>query len=364
MSTKQNEDQEKDKVRFFNVSLVNGNLMSLPRLQEPQALVGALVHYMEASDPKFAWVQFLFRRANLTSAFVGLKNSIHEGAEDIKTKRVSIVDGSEYDRAELHGDWYRRSGERMKKIDGIATAPHILLAIQGMWVGPDPKLLRGLPFGDCYDEHDRLGVFVYRNPWMLRELVERTMVTDVYPYFWSYARSRLEPPSFVVTPEEFPYYVHLPIAKDKAELPSLCFEQWSRETQKGSVGGEEPRVAVPRSKLLRLAKVPLIGEPLKDEEAGKLGGLLPSTSVRGFELIHAGGRTEILLSSHTEEDMREYAWAFESVYGALTVQVCAEKPPFLKDVPGIVGLKTAPCSPPPTKGRSLGPLFRRRVDRT
>ena len=361
MSAKQSKSGEREtKVRFFSASLLNGNLMSLPRLQQPQALMGALVHYMEAADPEFAWVQLLFRRANLTSAFVGLKNSIHAGAEQIKTPKRSWIDDSEYDRAELHGDWYRRSGERMKKIDGIATAPHVLLAVQGMWVGPDPKQLLGLPFRDCYDEHDRLGVFVYRNPWMLRELVERRMVTDLSSYFRNYAGSRLEPPSFVATPEEVPYYVHLPLAREKKSLPSLGFEQYVRDTEKGFIEGGKPKgpAVAPRSKILKLAKVPLIGEPLKDKEQEKLG-LLPSVAVRGFELTHVPGRTEILLSSHSEEDMGEYAWAFQSVYGALALEPCTEKPPFLEKIPKIVGLDTTPRPHRGSTSWSLRSLFRR-----
>ena len=70
--------------------------------------------------------------------------------------------------------------------------------------------MSSLPFKDCHDEFDRLGVFVYRNPWMLAELVERRMVEDVSSYIMSYAHSRLEPPSFLITQDEIPYYLHMP----------------------------------------------------------------------------------------------------------------------------------------------------------
>lgn len=70
-----------------------------------------------------------------------------------------------------------------------------------MWVG-DPRQLSTLPFKDCHDELDRLGTFVYHNPWMLAELVEGRMVTDASSYIMSYSRSRLEPPSFLTTQEE------------------------------------------------------------------------------------------------------------------------------------------------------------------
>ena len=192
-----------EKVRFFNVSLVNATPMSLPKFPQPQRLMGELIHSIEAANPRFAWVQFLFKRVNLSPTLVALKNSMHVAAEQIKTPKRSIIDDSEYDRPELYRDWYKRSGERIKRIDALANAPHVLLAIQGMWVS-DPRLLSTLPFKDCHDELDRLGTFLYRNPWMLVELVERRMVEDVSPYIMSYSRSRLESPSFLLTQEEIP----------------------------------------------------------------------------------------------------------------------------------------------------------------
>ena len=201
-----------DRVSFFNVSLINANVMSIPRFAQPQRLIGELVRSLEAASPRFAWIQFLFRRVNYSPTLVALKNVMHYAAEQIKTPKRSWIDDSEYDRAELHRDWYKRSAERIKRIDAIANVPHVLLAIQGLWVG-DARMLSTLPFKDCHDEFDRLGIFVYRNPWMLAELVERRMVGDVSSYIMSYASSRLEPPSFLITQEEVPYYLHLPIAK-------------------------------------------------------------------------------------------------------------------------------------------------------
>ena len=253
-------------VRLFNVSLIKPTAMSHPKFPQPQRLMGELIHSIEAANPTFAWVQFLFKRVNLSPTLVALKNSMHVAAEQIKTPKRSIIDDSEYDRPELYRDWYKRSGERIKRIDAIANVPHVLFAIQGMWVG-DPRQLSTLPFKDCYDELDRLGTFVYRNPWMLVELVERRMVEDVSHYIMSYARSRLEPPSFLVTPDEIPHFVHLPIVKEQSALKSVVFTQYSPVVSKGGVEGAEEPEGRGAAKVLRLTEVTLNKEPLKDKEA-------------------------------------------------------------------------------------------------
>ncbi|MDG7025008.1 MAG: hypothetical protein JRN45_10880 [Nitrososphaerota archaeon] len=333
-----------EKVRFFNVSLVNATPMSLPKFPQPQRLMGELIHSIEAANPRFAWVQFLFKRVNLSPTLVALKNSMHVAAEQIKTPKRSIIDDSEYDRPELYRDWYKRSGERIKRIDALANAPHVLLAIQGMWVS-DPRLLSTLPFKDCHDELDRLGTFLYRNPWMLVELVERRMVEDVSPYIMSYSRSRLESPSFLITQEEIPYYLHLPVASTQGFLESLGKRSsYSPDVQPGGLeGGEEEGGSHPAAKkasramVLRLAEVPKIVEPLKDEQLQRLA-LLPSTTARGFEVIFSGGGSEILLSSKTVRDLKEYLGVMESVYGTISVVEATDMPAYLKEIPGIVGL--------------------------
>ena len=331
-----------EEVHYFNASPNNATPMSLPKFPPPQRLMGELIHSIQAANPRFAWVQFLFKRVNLSPTLVALKNSMHVAAEQIKTPKRSVMDDSEYDRPELYRDWYKRSGERIKRIDALANAPHVLLAIQGMWVG-DPRQLSTLPFKDCHDELDRLGTFVYRNPWMLVELVERRMVEDVSPYFMSYARSRLESPSFLVAQEEIPYYLHLPVASAQGFLESLGKRSsYSPDVQPGGVeGGEDEEVTHPaaskasRAKVLRLAEVPKIVEPLKDDQLQRLA-LLPSTTVRGLEIVFSGGGSEILLSSKTERDLNEYLGVMESVYGTLTSMKATDTPPFLKEIPGIV----------------------------
>src|SRR2546426_6292045 len=326
-----------ENVRFFNVSLINANVMSIPRFAQPQRVIGELVRSLEAASPRFAWVQFLIRRVNYSPTLVALKNAMHLAAEQIKTPKRSWIDDSEYDRAELHRDWYKRSAERIKRIDAIANVPHVPLAIQGVWVG-DPRMLSTLPFKDCHDEFDRLGVFVYRNPRMLAELVERRMVGEVSPYIMSYASSRLEPPSFLITQEEVPYYLHLPIAKQTDFLKSVSWKQHSSEMREGGVEGGEPRTEEVHSNVLNLARVPWIDEPLKEKEIERLS-LLPSPTERGFEIIFEDGRTKFILSSQTEWDAGEYLGVLESVYGELDVVPTSPRPDFLMQISKIVGLE-------------------------
>ena len=54
-------------------------------------------------------------------------------------------------------------------------------------------------------------IFQYRDPRMLLELIDRRMVEDISEYLSRYTGSRLEPPSFIVTPEELKSYIHLPV---------------------------------------------------------------------------------------------------------------------------------------------------------
>ncbi|MDV3277098.1 MAG: hypothetical protein LYZ69_01355 [Nitrososphaerales archaeon] len=332
-------------MRFFNVSLINANVMSSPRYPEPQRFVGELIHSIEAASPRFAWVQLLFRRANYSPSLVALKNDINLAAVHIKTPKTSIIDDSEYDRPELHRDWFKKSAERIKRIDAIVNSPQVLLAIQGMWVG-DPGDISSLPFKDCHDELDRLGTFVYRNPWMLVDLVERRMVEDVSPYFMSYTRSRLEPPSFLITKDELPYFVHLPIVKEASSMKSVAFSQYSPVVPGGDVEGAGEPEGRGVSKVLRLTRVPLIKEPLKEKDAERLS-LLASPAVRSLEVVFTSGKTDVLISSGSVPGLNEYLAVLKSVYGELGAQSIEPNPAFLTELPGIVGLEAAPV-----KGRA------------
>ena len=369
-----------DKVRFFNVSLVNASVMSVPRFPQPQRLIGELIHSVEAASPRFAWVQFLFQRVNYSPTLVALKNAMYYAAEQIKTPKTSLIDDSEYDRAELHRDWYKRSGERIKRIDAIVNRPHVLLAIQGMWVG-NPGFLSSLPFKDCHDEFDRLGLFVYRNPWMLAELVERRMVEDVSSYIMSYASSRLEPPSFLVTQEE-PTLLRSSASGQDGQLPevdkqdALLRRDWD---------GAGRRVRA-RGRARRLHSA-FAGEGADHHRAAEGDGDREAVdaavvSGEGFrDYSSRDGRTEMLLSSSSAQGVRRIPERADVCVRGTPGRRSSPKPEFLKQVPEIVGLTSfrpsvplKPVSPPssierrfaidadPGKQRHALPHARRRGD--
>ncbi len=338
----QKKESAEKRVRFFNVSLRNGIVVSTPSYPEKQAFLAHLIRALEGANPDFAWIQFLFVSSDYSSALVRLKNSMHRAKASIEQPTIDMVSGEERDRRELHRDYYGQSDTRMKKIDDIATKPTITLAIQGMWVADkESSSASVLPFDHCSDEHDSLAVFQYRDPRMLLELVDRRMVVDISEYFDRYTRSRMEPPSFLVTPDELVSYIHLPAGEVAKSLSSLEDEESKREFTQGKVEEEEEGKASQSSdissKLVRLAKVPTTEEVLEDSAVQPLSHLAAPT-VRTFELVYSGGTTEALLSAETVEDMRNYFGLLNLVYGSMKFETTEAIPLFLRELPAIVGL--------------------------
>jgi hypothetical protein len=323
------------KVRFFSVSLRNGIVMSTPAYPEKQAFVAHLIRALETSNPEFAWTQFLFVRSDYRAALVRLKNSIHASKVAIEQPYVDLVSGQENERRELHRDYYRRADSRMKKVDDIVAKPTVTLAIQGMWVSDDPGSINSLPFDHCVDEHDSLAIFQYRDPRMLIELVDRRMVQDISKYLDGYTKSRLEPPSFIATPEELRSYIHLPAGETAVSLSSLGGGTSTRGFTLASVDGEEANLGDVSSKLVRLEAVPKMEKALEDSSVQPLVHLASST-VRTFELVYSDGRTDLLLSAETVEDMREYAGLLTLVYGDMKLGRAEPRPDFLRKLPGML----------------------------
>jgi len=324
------------KVRFFSVSLRNGVVMSTPAYPEKQAFVAHLIRALESSNPEFAWIQFLFVRSDYRAALVRLNNSIRAAKLAIEQPSVDLVSGQESERRELHRDYYRRADSRMKKVDDIVTKPTVTLAIQGMWVSDDPGSVNALPFDHCVDEHDSLAVFLYRDPRMLPELVDRRMVEDISKYLDGYAKSRLESPSFIVTPDELQSYVHLPAGETAMSLSSLEGGTSTRGFIPASVDGEEANLGEVSSNLVRLVAVPKMEKVLEDSSVQPLAHLASST-VRTFELVYEGGKTEVLLSAATVEDMREYSGLLGLVYGGLKLEKVEARPDFLRELGAMAG---------------------------
>ncbi len=335
------EKDGKKRVRFFNVSLRNGIVMSTPAYQDKQSFVAHLIRALETSNPDFAWIQFLFVKSDYGTELVRLKNSIHRTKTAIEQPSVDLISGQQQDRKQLYRDYYRRTDARMKKVDDVVTKPTITMAIQGLWVSGEPDSIKALPFDHCSDEHDSLALFRYRDPRMLIELVNRRMVVDITEYFDRFTKSRMEPPSFLVTQEELVSYIHLPAGEVAKSLDSLTDEESKREFTEGKVEGKEEteggQSSDISSKLVKLAKVPTTDEALEDAAVQPLSHLAAPT-VRTFELVYSGGKTDLLLSAETVEDMRKYAGLLGLVYGTLKLEDSKSRPAFLHDLPAIMGL--------------------------
>jgi len=332
---------DKRRVRFFNVTLKNGIVMSTPGCEERQTLIADLIRVLETSNPNFAWVQFLFVRSNYSSALVRLKNSIHKTKVAIEQPSVDLISGQERDRRELQRDYYRRAEARMMKIDDVVTKPTITMAIQGMWIGSrDPRQTLALPFEHLADEHDSLALFLYRDPRMLLELVDRRMVEDISRYLDSYTGSRVEPPSFLLTPEELPSYIHLPAGNWVGSLNSLSWGTFGKGLIRGNIAGEgqaKSRDDIDTN-LVRLLKVPKVEKPLEERDTEPLAHLA-STTPRSFELIYSGKKTDVLLAAETAEELRTYVDILDAVYGQLKCEKIDALPSFLGQLPAIVGLE-------------------------
>jgi hypothetical protein len=338
--------QPKKKVRYFNASLKNGIVVSTPSYPEKQAFVAQLVHALETANPDFAWVQFLFVQADHHAKLVRLKNSIHRAKKAIEEPAYSFLTDKMHERRELHRDFYRMADARMTKVDVLVTRPTVVLAIQGMWVGSqDSDMAGALPFAHCSDEHDSLAVFQYRDPRMLRELVDRRMVTDIGEYLERFTGSRLEPPSFMAAPEGLRTFVHLPVGEAAESLQSIhggpSAKGYTRAKVKEDQGEDTKPDPGPRgditSRFVRLAEVPEMKGILEDSSIQPLDHL-PSTTVRTFELLYSNGHTEFVFSSETVEDMRKYAQLLDSVYGELKLEKADQTPGFLQELPRILGL--------------------------
>ncbi len=178
---------------------------------------------------------------------------------------------------------------------------------------------------------------------MLLELVDRRMVVNISECFDRYTRSRLDPASFLVTPEELQSYVHLPAGETAASLRSLEGGTSTRAFTLASIAGEK---TIPRSgddissRLVRLARVPKNEKILEDSSVQPLSHLAAST-VRTFELVYSGGKTDILLSAETVEDMRKYTGLLSLVYGGLKFEMAEPQPAFMMELPVVTGLLSA-----------------------
>ncbi len=347
-------------VVFFNVALKDFHPMSVPVCEPPQTLVGETIHAMERDDPRFAWVQFLFVFKDHSRSMSRIKEELHSFKGFAETKDVTY-EGVERERKELGEEWYRQVDRRAKKIEEALTQSNVLVAIQGMWVGEGQgcaQTVRDLPFSRCADEFDRLEEFLYRDPRMLVNLVERTMVTDIGKYLERYGSSRAEAPSFILTPEALPYYVHFPTGMQAKTLATLNYI-WRPTTQllpgsfisdmanwKEAAGGEGEGRGEPGLSVARLTAVPLFDDRLPDKETARLQHVVCG-ACRSFEMVYDGKakRTEFLLSSEDGDDLEKYVSLLMSVYGPIKYEHADPRPGFLAELPALMAKRRPRASP-------------------
>lgn len=388
------------RVLFFNFALRDGHFMARPVFNSQQSLIGETIQALERFTPRFAWIQFLFSQRDYNHLLMYTKTEMEN--------YVRLANTSEYDertrqkipRREISTQWYKFAAQRIKKIEQILSKPTIIFAINGMWVGNENSptsiahQLQELPFSLCSDDTDRLKAYLYRDPRILRMLVDRRMVTDISPSIYRYGHSREEPPSLILSPDEIPFYIHMPTGasakglssiKPAAHFPVGGTLKAQEVMPRGDIGalerssGEdcvqlpilEPETRVgpkiqglgrlPENKengsnaeqndstpgwppLAALKKIPTLEEPLEEDEAQRLSQII-SRNVRTFEVLYdSEGVTKVLLSSSSEtagDDLESvYIPQLESVYGKLDYELLSDKRPefVVEELPKIVNL--------------------------
>jgi len=332
------------RITFFNVSLANGHLMSRPVYEPEQSLVGEIMHAIENTSPYAAWVQIIFVRKDHSRHFMSLKHNITDMVNEIESPRVSMFTGQELkgDRPAKSRDVYTGASKRMKILDESLSRAHVLMAIQGMWIAKDNDIGRHqaqsleeiLPFSHCHDEADRLAVYTIRDPRMLIELVERNMVIDISRYFRSYTGARVEPPSFIISADELPYYIHIPYGTQANAIRAINWPEAST-AQRGSMGDVTTKKKSSASLVFKTYGLPKRKEALDDAAKARLAHLASATE-RSFEIIYKSRRFSVLLHSKTRSDLLQYRAAFEAIYGTLDFEEEELKPLFLNELPMMV----------------------------
>jgi hypothetical protein len=383
---------------FFNFALKDGHFMSRPVFNPQQSLIGELIHSLERFKPRFAWIQFLFGQRDYNHLFMHTKSELEAYIQFAKTEEYDVRTRQRIPKKELHTQWNKLAPARIKKIEQTLSRVTVIFAINGLWVAGEQKTgidseaqLHELPLSFCSDDLDRLRAFTYRDPRILRLLLERRMVTNISSSIYRYSRSREEPPSLILTPDEIPFYVHMPTGasakglsstKPAAHFPlggtlksdrayrssslgganrsglarggSGLDSSYSNGTsgiqetsqarellskREGNVEGQVARKSGPVVAVLK--KLPTLEAPLSDDEAKRLSNLV-SRNVRTFEILYdsqgslderfnAKATTTMLLSSSGQSQVddleRVYIPQLESVYGRLDYELLEDTRP-------------------------------------
>jgi hypothetical protein len=386
----------KMKTLFFNFALREGHFMATPVFNPKQSLIGEVIHALERFSPRFAWIQFLFSQRDYNHLLMYTKSELENYTRLANTSEYDPRSRQKIPTKEITTQWYKFATPRIKKIEQTLPKATVILSINGMWVANEgtsksiANQIQELPFSLCSDEIDRLRAFWYSDPRILTMLVERRMVNDVSPSIYRYDRSREEPPSLILTPDEIPYYIHMPSGvsskglssirpaphfpvggtlgirnlmprtepfegRDSLQLPlpqtrpslrAMNFpvgpgEHQRKKDERWNDGGLGlPAIAV-------LKKIPTLEEPLEDEEVQRLNQIV-SRNVRTFELLYDSEKgTRLLLSSSSEtagDDLESvYIPELESVYGNLDYDLVSDNRPefVVKELPRILNLSAS-----------------------
>jgi hypothetical protein len=374
------------RILFFNFALRDGHFMARPVFNSPkQSLMGETILSLERFNPRFAWIQFLFSQRDYSHLLMYTKSELENYIRLANTPEYDERSRQKIPRKEINTQWYRFAAPRIKKIEQTLSKPTITFAIHGMWVANEnssasiANQIQELPFSLCSDEIDRLRPFFYKDPRILRMLVDRRMVTDVSPSIHKYTRSREELPSLILSPDEIPCYIHMPAGPSAKGLSSIkpaahfpvagtlktqmaankdietrveqngpdqtsplpkprltpyqeedSLPQLLQHSERGS-DNEKGDKASGWPPLVALKKIPALEEPLGEEEAQRLSQI-SSRNIRTFELLYDSEKgTKMLLSSSCEtagDDLESvYIPQLESVYGKLNYELLSDTRP-------------------------------------
>ena len=356
--------------------------MARPIFTPQQSLVGEIIHSLERFNPRFAWIQFLFARRDYAHLLMHTKAELESYVQSANTSQYDERSRQKLPRKEVKTQWYKLAQARIKKIEQLLSKPTVIFGINGLWVSNESNQassshqLQELPLSFSSDDTDRLRAFIYRDPRILRMLVERRMVTDISRSIYSYSGSREEPPSLIFGHDEIPYYIHMPAGssakglssiRPAAHLPvggTLNVEEVARDddseirkTDLGTQGQKVEDLIIPiqaiqvenvsetktgrqRPLVASLSKLPTLEQPLEEDEAQRLSQIV-SRNVRTFEVVYESqgdlkqrGITQVLLSSSCEtskDDLEQvYIPQLESIYGKLDYNLVSDnRPPFV-----------------------------------
>ncbi len=313
------------KIRFFNVSLTNGQLASLPKFEPEESFMGVLIREMELTQ--FSWVQFIFQEFDYSRYYAALRQGLKKFMEIYKDSKESTY------------HIFSKMPDMMKNIDNMGAYRTVVMAIQGMVISDHSHPFTA--FSRFADSIDSLSVYYYRDPRMLLWLVDRMFIADIKSYFLNYLTRREVPPSFVITTNEIPYYIHFPVGSGFKSL-STAVEQFEVEPEKRPGAGgfmilQQPLPAKP-GKMVFVSGFNSRTKELDDRGKAALKQLA-NQHKRTWELVHGDGTTTLYISSDDETDMISYTNQLSSIYGGLSFRnVTNPVPKIVSKIPEMLGL--------------------------